>query len=30
MVKQGSVMAEEVHECDDEDSLHEHKRHISP
>jgi hypothetical protein len=30
MMKQGSVMAKKVHECDDKDFLHEHKHHISP
>jgi hypothetical protein len=30
MEKQGLVMVEEVHEGDDEDSLHEHKHHMSP
>jgi hypothetical protein len=29
MVKQGPVMAKEVHEGNDKDSLHEHKHHMS-
>ncbi len=30
MEKQRSIMVEEVHEGDDEDSLHEHKHHMNP
>ncbi len=30
MVKQGLVMAEEVHEGNDEFFLHKHKHHMSP